>query len=341
MPSKVYLVTGGCRSGKSGYAEKLCESLCKEPIYLATSSKNWDDDFNERIKRHQADRGAHWTTVEEPLTPSTHVTDKFLGKVVMVDCLTLWLTNYMVQEGAFEMPKNAGKDGEQATTGTDNKAPERALELVKEEFNKLTEAWNVTYIFVTNEVGSGTHAPDNMSRKFIDVQGWFNQYVASKAERVIHMVCGVPNAIKEPTNVDPRSPLILPTKQQIDEASMLDKTLSARGIAMEAKGYWIIKVDRSKTAIVAEFYSCIVNDKGEVCDLEGKKIKCCGDGKKERPAPMKVFEARTAKELQVEIFERWTDVKDVMSMLEHACYIGREAQRAEHCLYAGEYYQQN
>ena len=98
MPSTIYLVTGGARSGKSSYAQKLCESLCPTPIYVATS-KSWDDEFQERIQRHQNDRGDHWTTVEETLTLSQHL-ETFRGRVVLVDCLTLWLTNYFLQEGA-------------------------------------------------------------------------------------------------------------------------------------------------------------------------------------------------------------------------------------------------
>ena len=111
MPATIYLVTGGCRSGKSRYAETICQQLCPNPIYLATAPApggghklserdGEDDDFAQRIQRHQTDRGDHWTTIEEPLTPSKHAT-VFTGKAVLVDCLTLWLTNHMMEEGAF------------------------------------------------------------------------------------------------------------------------------------------------------------------------------------------------------------------------------------------------
>jgi len=334
MPSSVYLVTGGARSGKSSYAQNLCESICKDPVYLATSkSDGWDGDFKERVKIHQNDRGDHWTTIEEPLTPSIH-SSQFAGRVVMVDCMTLWLTNYFVKEGVFTEPEN-GEDAK-SVTNSDVKASERAFNSIKEEFDKMVKQWNATFIFVTNEVGSGTHAENHLSRKFVDIQGWLNQYVGKRADRVIHVVCGVPTMIKEP-NPDTRSPNLIPNKQKVNEAHMLDKTLSTRGVEMEAKGYFITKLDRSKGVIVVQFFACTVNDKGEVCDLNGKKIPC-GSKKTE---PYKVFEGRTAKELTAEIFEKWNQENNLITSLGHAAYIGREAQKAEYCLYSGEHYQQD
>jgi hypothetical protein len=105
---------------------------------------------------------------------------------------------------------------------------------------------------------------------------------------------------------------------------------------MDAKGYFMVSVDRESSTIVVKFYSCIVNDKGEVCDLEGKKIPCHGTNRAE---PMQIWSGRTAKELTVKIFERWEHA-DIVSV-GHAAYMGREVQRAEHCLYLGEYYQQD
>lgn len=333
MPATVYLITGGVRSGKSGYAQQLCERICETPIYLATSDNSWcdDDDFKSRVKRHQDDRGERWTTIEEPMRPSFH-SEAFCGKAIMVDCLTLWLTNYMMKEGAFQMPSSSSD----AKAGTDVDAPERALEAIKNEFDEMVKQWNATFVFVTNELGSGTHAESAMSRKFVDVHGWLNQHVAKRAERVIHMVCGIPNMIKEPKD-DARNPLLVPNTQQIEDAEMVDKLLSTRGMQMEAKGYFIIKVDHSRALLIAQFFSCMVNDKGEVCDLNGKKLPCNG----KRPEPFKVFEGRTAKELTVNIFEKWSDVDDLVSFLGHAAYVGREAQKAEDCLYSGKHYQQN
>lgn len=333
MPATIYLITGGCRSGKSGYAQSLCEKLCEKPIYLATSSAAVrDDDFEQRIQRHQADRGPAWTTIEEPLTPSKHA-ETFKGRAIMVDCLTLWLTNYFMEEGVFSLDDDKEKDDAAAKSANSTAAADRALTALKQEIDTLTKQWDATFFFVTNEVGSGTHAHDSVTRKFVDAQGWINQHVAAKAHRVVHMVSGIPNVIKD---FEPRvPPTNRPSKEKRDEAFMVDKILSTRGLAMDAKGYFLVKLDGGM--IVSTFHSCVLNDKGEVCDLEGKKIPCDGTN---RPVPMKKWECRTAKELTTEIFERWDHAKDVLTV-GHAAYIGREAQRAEQCLYAGDRFQQD
>jgi hypothetical protein len=108
---------------------------------------------------------------------------------------------------------------------------------------------------------------------------------------------------------------------------------------MDSKGYFMVKLEEKY--IVTSFYSCIVNDKGEVCDLRGKKIKCCGDGSSNRREPMKVWKGRTAKELTTAIFEEWEDVHKLDLTIGHSAYIGREVQRAEHCLYSNIPYQQD
>jgi adenosylcobinamide kinase/adenosylcobinamide-phosphate guanylyltransferase len=341
MPATIYLITGGCRSGKSSYAQSLCEKLCKNPIYLATSSVAvLNADFEKRIQRHQDDRGPAWTTIEEPLAPSKHV-EQFKGRAIMVDCLTLWLTNYFMEEGVFSLSDS--KDDATAlnitttiSSASTDAAEDCALTSLKQEFETLTKQWDATFVFVTNEIGSGTHAHDAVTRKFVDAQGWLNQHVAAKAKRVVHMVSGIPTIIKD---FQPRVPLsgpIRPSEAKRDEAFMLDTILSARGLAMDSKGYFFVKVVEG--LIVASFVSSMLNDKGEVCDLQGSKIKCCGTSK--RPEPMKEWKCRTAKELTIEIFERWDQAKDIVTV-GHAAYIGREAQRAEQCLYAGEAFQQN
>ena len=234
-----------------------------------------------------------------------------------------------MKEGLLSEPEN-GKDSK-SNTIIDAKAPERALESIKNEFDNMVKQWNATFVIVTNEIGSGTHADNYTSRKFVDMQGWLNQHVAQMAYQVIHMVCGIPNVIKAN---DTKSNL--PNKQNKNEA--LDKYLSTRSLEMETKGYFLIKTNPEKGIILAEFHSCMINDQGEVCDLNGMKIPC---GCKNRPEPYKVFEGRTAKELTVEIFERWEDVGSLVTFLSHAAYIGREAMRAEYCLESGECYLQD
>jgi adenosylcobinamide kinase/adenosylcobinamide-phosphate guanylyltransferase len=111
MPATVYLVTGGARSGKSSYAERLCERLCPNPLYLATAGTVWsenDDDFAERIKKHQQDRaGKSWTTIEEPLSLTRHA-EQFSGKVKetnyqLLKCIAYLLASSNVYAFAFRL----------------------------------------------------------------------------------------------------------------------------------------------------------------------------------------------------------------------------------------------
>lgn len=167
----IVLVTGGQRSGKSGYAQKLALSLSPNPVYLATS-RVWDEEFHQRVLRHQADRGPEWTNIEEEKYLSRHNLD---GRVVVIDCVTLWGTNFF-----FDNDSNV----------------ELSLKELKDEFNRLTEE-NAYLIFVTNEIGLGGVSPDPVQRKFTDLQGWLNQYIASRADEVVLMISGIPMKIKE------------------------------------------------------------------------------------------------------------------------------------------------
>lgn len=167
---EIILVTGGQRSGKSSYAEKLALSYSENPIYLATS-RIWDEEHRKRIERHKANRGREWTNIEEDKELSRH---KVENRVVLVDCVTLWATNYF-----FDL----GSDVEHALTA------------LKDEFDKFTDQ-NARFIFVTNEIGMGEMSQNEIQRKFADLQGWLNQYIASKADKVLLMVSGIPVNIK-------------------------------------------------------------------------------------------------------------------------------------------------
>ena len=166
---KVILITGGARSGKSRYAEELALSLSKNPVYVATAHV-WDEEFAERVKKHQERRGPEWTNIEEEMLLSRH---DLTGRVAVIDCITLWCTNYF-----FQMQE-----------------VDTALEALKAEFDKFT-AKDATYIFVTNEIGMGGVSDNAVQRKFTDLQGWMNQYVASKADEVVLMVSGIPVKVK-------------------------------------------------------------------------------------------------------------------------------------------------
>ena len=166
---RIILITGGQRSGKSSKAEELALSLSGHPVYLATAHI-WDEEFSERVRRHQERRGPQWTNIEEEITLSKH---DVTGRVVVIDCVTLWLTNILYREELIV----------------------KSEELAKAEFDKFTAA-DATYIFVTNEIGSGGVSANAVQRKFTDLQGWMNQYIASKADEVILMVSGLPVVIK-------------------------------------------------------------------------------------------------------------------------------------------------
>ena len=337
MPATVYLVTGGARSGKSRHAELICEQLSKTPIYLATASSpllrhEKDADFLQRIKRHQHDRqnrnhDCSWTTIEEPLRPSVHA-DKFSGQVVLVDCMTLWLTNWLLEEGAFSMDtasKGSDIESEKRTTA----AADRAVKKLQEEFEVMISPYNTTFVIVTNEVGSGTHAETHLSRKFVDAQGWCNQFVATKAQQVIHMVCGVAHILKHELVHYSVDGIIDNATAKRCEAQRLDRHLSTRRIEMDSKGYFLVKTNPQESVIVVSFHSCMVNDDGEVCDLEGNRIPCDGQS----PEPMKVWKCKTAKEATTEVFERWAESQHLALSVGHAAYIGRETQKAEFSLY--------
>lgn len=167
---KIILITGGQRSGKSEQAEALALSLSTNPVYLATAHI-WDDEFRERVRRHQERRGPEWTNIEEEMYLSRH---DLTGRVVLIDCITLWLTNWL-------------------TTNSVN--VDAILAEAEREFDAFTQH-DATYIFVTNEIGLGGVSDNALQRKFTDLQGWMNQYIAQQADEVILMVSGIPVKIK-------------------------------------------------------------------------------------------------------------------------------------------------
>lgn len=167
---RVILITGGSRSGKSSYAEQLALSLSDAPVYLATA-RIWDDEFRERVRRHQERRGPQWTNLEEEKYLSRH---DLTGRVVVVDCLTLWCTNFF-----FDSQSDV----------------DASLAALKAEFDRFT-AQEATFLFVTNEIGMGGTSDNALQRRFTDLQGWMNQYVASQADEVLLMVSGIPVKIK-------------------------------------------------------------------------------------------------------------------------------------------------
>lgn len=168
--AKVHFISGGQRSGKSEYAEQLALRLSNTPNYLATS-KIWDQEYQQRVKTHQHRRDERWTTIEE-LTDIAKVT--FTDSVVLLDCVTLWLTNIYDQQ-AYDVAKT--------------------IAFAEQEWDALCTQ-NITLIVVTNEIGLGVIPMETASRKFVDIQGKMNQYIANKAQEATFMVSGLPLKLK-------------------------------------------------------------------------------------------------------------------------------------------------
>lgn len=169
--TRVLLITGGQRSGKSQYAEQLALSLSPNPIYVATA-RVFDEEFRQRVALHQARRGPQWTNIEEEKELARY---DFSQRVVLIDCLTLWATNFF-----FDF----------------NESIEQALTALRQQLEALFAQKEVTYIFVTNELGLGGVSPNATQRRFTDLQGSLNQIVAQRADEVTLMVSGIPVRIK-------------------------------------------------------------------------------------------------------------------------------------------------
>lgn len=166
--SRIILITGGARSGKSAIAEARTLALGPRTVYIATAQA-FDPEMAARIKAHQDRRGAEWTTHAEPLNlvAALDATD---GQPRLVDCLTLWLSNLML--GGHDW-RAAGRDLVAAL-------PRQAAPVV----------------LVTNEVGAGIVPENRLARDFRDAARWLNQWVASVAHEVTLAVAGLPMKVK-------------------------------------------------------------------------------------------------------------------------------------------------
>jgi adenosylcobinamide kinase/adenosylcobinamide-phosphate guanylyltransferase len=173
MANKIYFITGGARSGKSAFAEKLADGLTGKRAYIATAQA-LDPEMAARIERHRKGRGNTWDTYEEPLAVPD-LLRKLSGRyqAVLLDCLTLWLSNIMAHSEG---------DGDITT---------RSEDLVA-----TIKGFGNACIVVSNEVGLGI-VPDNpLARRFRDRAGILNQKMAQIAEEAYFMASGIPMRIK-------------------------------------------------------------------------------------------------------------------------------------------------
>ena len=177
------LVFGGARSGKSAYAERLAAGSGKEVVYIATAAAG-DDEMAARIAQHQAQRPAHWRTVEQPLALAAALAEwRAPQRLVLVDCLTLWLSNLMFSDGthypdvgAIELP---ARFHQERSALLDELAIERG-----------------DVVLVSNEVGMGIVPWGAVSRSYADEAGRLNQAVAAACDRVAFVAAGLPLMLK-------------------------------------------------------------------------------------------------------------------------------------------------
>jgi len=177
LSTKLIFITGGARSGKSAFALKLAESIHGKRLYLATAEA-LDNEMLQRIKRHKKERGNNWKTIEEPLKIADVIKKNMGYDVILLDCLTIWLSNLIANYGLL-------------ITNLDSQIAKHIISLVSA--CKKTKA---NIIVVSNEVGLGI-VPDNpLARRFRDIAGISNQKMAEAADEVYFVVSGVEMRLK-------------------------------------------------------------------------------------------------------------------------------------------------
>jgi len=195
---RLIVILGGARSGKSGFAERLAASSGRSVAFIATATAG-DDEIRERIARHRATRPKGWHTIEEPLDLAGAVRQAAeLADVLLLDCVTLWLGNVLLQESGRQNVARplvglvGAEGGEEALHTTSRLFDERALkecEALLAVVKSLGK--NKTLIVVTNEVGLGVVPAYPLGRLYRDTPGYVNQRLAQAADRVYLMVAGM------------------------------------------------------------------------------------------------------------------------------------------------------
>lgn len=190
--STTYLILGGARSGKSGYAEDIARHITRDTTqhttkhtdsngnvtYIATATA-FDDEMKVRIERHQADRPNDWKNIEEPIyLAKTLLQHSSEDKVILVDCLTLWINNLLMQEDT-----NLLKGSDLLKNEIDN-------------FINCLDKLSGTVIFVSNEVGMGVIPMGSITRQFVDESGRLHQQLGKHVNHVLLMVAGIATVVK-------------------------------------------------------------------------------------------------------------------------------------------------
>ncbi|MCX7794298.1 MAG: bifunctional adenosylcobinamide kinase/adenosylcobinamide-phosphate guanylyltransferase [Thermodesulfovibrionales bacterium] len=174
--NKIIFITGGAKSGKSNFALKRASELDGRKVYIATAEP-LDEEMKERIERHKKERGSNWFTVEEPVNISGLIKDlREKYEVLLIDCLTLWLSNIMLGKEAYI---------------------ERIEELIRFlKALKDSKQGQLTLFIVSNEVGLGIVPDNELARRFRDEAGRLNQRIAEISDEVYFVISGIPIRIK-------------------------------------------------------------------------------------------------------------------------------------------------
>jgi adenosylcobinamide kinase/adenosylcobinamide-phosphate guanylyltransferase len=169
------LVLGGCRSGKSSHALQLAEAIGRRRVFVATCVPH-DDEMQRRVDRHRRERSDTWRTLEIPVSLVEVIrTPSPAADVILVDCLTLWLNNLLMQT----------QDTRQ----------------IRQRIDELADCVKTAphaVILVSNEVGAGIVPENRLARRYRDLAGWTNQAIAAACDRVVWIVAGIPVTIKPP-----------------------------------------------------------------------------------------------------------------------------------------------
>lgn len=177
---RMTLILGGARSGKSSHALKLAEESRKSVTFIATAQA-YDDEMSARIQKHKAERPGGWETLELPLNIAPSVS-QITSNVVILDCVTLWMTNLLMQYVKDDL--------------VDEVPFMLAAQTETESLLAAIHITNQEWLIVSNEVGLGLVPPYQMGRVYRDGLGWANQRLAQAADKVIFMVAGIPMTVK-------------------------------------------------------------------------------------------------------------------------------------------------
>ncbi|VAX25868.1 Adenosylcobinamide kinase / Adenosylcobinamide-phosphate guanylyltransferase [hydrothermal vent metagenome] len=176
---RITLVTGGRRSGKSGYAQRYAESLEGPRTYIATCPVI-DDETAARVEAHKKNRiNKGWVTIEETVDLAGAILKATPGGALLIECVTLWLSNLMYKAESQE----------------EDFAESHAIRLTREALAACRRL-DSTVIFVTNEIGWGVIPDNRVARKFSDIAGKVNQLIASESDTAILIVSGYPVQLK-------------------------------------------------------------------------------------------------------------------------------------------------